>query len=393
MKKRITILTLTLSHGAVDFYVGLLAVVAPGLAQYLNIPIGDVVFLVGFAALANNLAQLPVGYIMGKRNMAWILPVAVLMASAPVFMGFAPGLPGLYALVVLGAIGTGVFHPEAALAAQDEAGEHSHMGIPIFMAGGAAIYAIGTPLSIKWTAWFGFSALAWFALPGILLGLLLLSQYRTLKRKHPSIVLRPRSKRVTKVQEGHMSYWPLLAVVICCSIANGVFVSTLSSHYELRFGPEARVWAGWVLMVWGISGAMASFVWTAMGKKYGMYRIVLVSQIVSAPLFLLLAWPASPVVGFFTALPFAFISPGAIFPVAVGMARNAAGLTQSLRTSITIGGTSALSAIAIMTGGRLLRGGMSSSFLLVTCAACSLVAVGLAIWQIATAKQDRAHGK
>ncbi len=382
IKQYFPILTLTAAHGAVDFYVGLLAVVAPGLAQYLGLTLGDIVFLVGAANLLNNICQPLTGWVMGKRNVAWILSLAVILASLPTFMGFATGLYSLALLVLLGSIGTGVYHPEAALSAHDEAGDNSHMGIPLFMAGGAAIYAAGTPLSIKWTEWFGFPALAWFALPGIVAGLILYFQYRDKKRKHPSIVLRPRSRRITQMSEGQMSYWPLLAVAICYGVANGLFISTLSSHYELMFGPSARVWAGWVLMGWGIAGSLASFLWAAKAARKGFYLLTLVTQALAVPLFLFMAWPTSPQAGFLISIPLAIISPGAVYPVAVSMARNAAGLTQALRTSLLMGGTSGLSSIAVMLAGGMLRNGMPSSHLLVFSAGCSLLAVLLAVWQL-----------
>lgn|GEM_PF-3095650 len=383
------IITLTIAHGAVDFYIGLLQVVAPGLAQYLNIPLGDIVFLIGVAALLNNIAQPTTGWIMGKRNMAWVLGLSVVTASLSTFMGYAGGIWPLAALAILGAIGTGVYHPEAALSAHDEAGEESSMGIPIFMAGGAAISAIGTPLAIKWSEWFGFPALAWFALPGLFTGFLLYAQYRNKRKAHPSIVLRPRSRRASKPTEGRMSYWPLLLVAICFGVANGLFVATLSSHYELRFGPTARVWAGWVLMGWGIAGSLASFLWTAKSTRRGFYFVSLCTQALAAPLFVLMAYPASPETGFFIALPLAIISPGAVYPVAVAMARNAAGLTQSLRTSLVMGGTSGLSSIAVMIAGGMIRRGMSSSYLMLFAAFCSLVAVLLSLWQLAAARAKK----
>ncbi|MCL2001765.1 MAG: MFS transporter [Planctomycetes bacterium] len=386
LKKRLPLLTLTVAHGFVDFYIYIPAVLAPGIAQYLGIPLGDVVFVAGAASLTNNVVQLPAGYAIGKRNTAWTLWLSVLLASFSTFVGFASGMASFVVLVMLGAIGTGAFHPEAALSAHDEAGQDSNMGIPVFIAGGAAIAAVSTPMSIKWSGWLGFPALAWFALPGSLAALALLLQYRPRKRGSPTGVLKPRSLRIGKAHAGRLSFWPLLAVAICLSIANGVFIYTLSSHYELIFGSGARIWSGWILMLCGMVGLLVSFVWTALAGKYGFFRVVLASQAAAAPLLLLLAWPASPASGFLIAVPLAFISPSSIFPVVIAMSRNAAGLTQGLRTGIVIGGTSGLSSIVVMTAGRLLRAGMPSSYLLMGCAACCLAATLLAGWQILAGK-------
>lgn len=381
------ILLLTFGHGAVDLYIGLLQVVAPGLSEYLKIPLGEVILLVGLGSLLNNTVQPVAGYLMGRRNLAWVLWVAVPLSALPVFMGYAGSYWPLAALILLGAVGTGLYHPEGALASHDASGEKAWLGVPLFMAGGAAITAVGTPLSIKISEQYGFPALAWLCVPGLLIGLLFLLQYRHRRKTHPSIVLRPRSRRVTRAQEGVLSYWPLLAVAICFGVGNGMFISLLASHYELIFGPESRMWSGWVLMVMGIVGSLSSFLWSAIAHKRGFYKIALLTQIVACPLFVLMAWPSSPEMGLLIAIPLSVVNPNSVYPVAVTMARNASGLTQGLRTSIMMGGTSGVASFAIMAAGALVARGMSSSYLVLFMAFCSLLAVVLSAWQLAVAKR------
>lgn len=215
------IILLTTGHGLVDSFGGLLQVLAPGLAAHLGIPLGQLVMLIGFAALVNNLIQPATGYIMGKRTLAWVLSVAILLSSLPVFMGFAGNIWILSALIILGAAGTGLYHPEAVLSSHDASGDHAHLGIPLFMAGGAAIYAIMTPLSIRITEAYGFPNLLWFLVPCFLVAFLFLIAYRKRKREHPSIVIRPRSKRITTVSQDTISYWPLLATGYSCAWQRG----------------------------------------------------------------------------------------------------------------------------------------------------------------------------
>ena len=390
LKRHYPILLLTAGHGAVDFYIGLLQVVAPGLAVYLGVPLGDLIMLVGISGLLNNIAQPVAGYIMGRKNLSWILWFSIALSALPAFMGLVPGFWSLAAIILLGAMGTGLYHPEGALSAHEATGEKAYLGVPLFMAGGAGIYAIATPLSIKLTETFGFPALAWTAVPGLIVAALFLFQYRERKRRHPSVVIRPRSKRVTKVQPGHMSFWPLLIVTSFFAVAGGMFIALLSSHYELTFGPEARTWAGWVLMVFGFAGSLCSFWWSAVAHKRGFYQVVLLTQALAFPLYGLMAFPPSAAAGFIVSIPLSIVSSNAVYAVAVTMARNAAGLTQALRTSLLMGGTAGLSSVAVMVSGALLRRGMPSSRLMLFIALCSLMAVLLSVWQLL---RQRAAGR
>lgn len=382
LKPHFPILLLTIGHGAVDSYLGLLPVLAPGLAAYMGIPLGDIVMLIGISALLNNMMQPLAGWIMGHRNLAWSLWFAVLLSSLPVWMGFMPNFFTLAIIIILGAMGTGLYHPEAALSASDVTGEKAYLGIPMFMAGGAAIYGLATPLCIKITETWGFKALGWLLIPGAIVAGLLYASYRRRKREHPSIVIRPRSRRMTRVQAGTISFWPLLAVGMCFAVGNGLFLSILSSHYELLFGEASREWSGWTLMVLGILGSVMSFVWSALGRRRGFYVMALGTQLVAFPLFLLMARPESAGWGFVMALPLSLVTPATVHPMAVGLARNAAGSTQALRTGLMMGATYGAASVAIMVAGVLLRRGVSSSWIVIFVACCSLAAALLSVWQL-----------
>jgi FSR family fosmidomycin resistance protein-like MFS transporter len=376
------IFLLTAGHGAVDSFGGMLAVLTPAAAMHVNAPLGDVVMLLGAIQLLTNLIQPVIGHVMTKRNLAWSLWFAVAVSCLPAFMGFAPDIWTLAALCILGAVGTGLYHPEGVLYAHDVTGEKAYLGIPMFMAGGAAIYAVATPLSIRLTETFGLKSVAWFVVPGLALAALFYWEYSGRRRAHPSIVARPRSMRRTKVVDSaHMSFWPLLAVGICFCIANGLFISVLSSHFELLYGPESRHWSGWVLMIMGVGASLSSFGWGALSKRFGFYGLAVVSQLVAVPLFLLMAHPLDPAAGFLFAVPLSLVTPAAIHPIGVMLSRNAAGSTQGMRTSLMVGGAYGLASIATMAAGVLMRRGVDSGYIIMFVAGCSATALLLSVWQ------------
>lgn len=376
------ILLLTCGHGAVDSYVGLLAALAPGVANLMNVPIGNVVMLVGVAALITNLSQPFAGKFMERQNVSWALWLTVLVSALPLFMGFVPNFTWLCVIVILGAFGTGFYHPEGVLSAHDATGDNAYLGIPLFMAGGVAIYSAVIPLSIWMTENLGFKSLAWLAIPGVLVALLFLSSYRRRRREHPSVVLRPRSRRVTTVQAGRLSFWPILAIGMCFCVGHGLLISIISTHYELTFGEHARYDAGYVLMVLGVVTSAASFGWSWLAKRHGFFPLALATQIVATPLLVLLARAPTPGLGVALTVPLALVAPAALHPVGIVLARDASGLSQSMRASLMLGGTYGASAVATMIAGVLVDRGLGSDRLVLFCAFCSFAAAIVAAWQV-----------
>lgn len=384
LKRNLPVLLLSIGHGTVDFYLSILQAVAPSLAVFLGLPLGQVVALVGIGSLVSNSAQPVIGYIMGNRNTAWVIWAGVALSLLPTFMGWSSGIVTLAILVFVGAVGTGIYHPEGVLAAHDASGDDAHFGIPLFMAGGSLMSAVAAPVAIYWVEYMGYPSMVILGIPGLLLALVLYLQYHNRRRKHPSVFIRPRSRRITKMEKGRMSFWPLWTVSVCFGIATALVFAILSSHYELSFGPTARAWAGWVLMVLGAGGAAASFLWGSLSKKYGYYRVVLLTQIVSVPLFVWLAYAGSPFSGFLAAIPLSIVAPGAVYPVSITYSKTASGVTQGLRTALAVGGTWGVAAIVVTMAGWLIERNTDSHKLLLISAAFSVVAVVLAAWQVAT---------
>ncbi len=385
-KAAFPILLLTFGHGAVDSYGGLLAAVAPGLAEFLKIPLGDLVMLVGLTSLINNLMQPCVGHIMGRYNLAWTLWLSVAVSALPCFMGWVSGFWMLVPLIVIGGLGTGMYHPEAVLTASDVSGKRAYLGVPLFMAGGAAVYGLFIPIAISVSERYGFPSLAVMILPGLLIAALLAHEYRKLRSAHPSVVIRPRSKRMTQVREGGISFWPLMGIGLCFCIGGGLFYSILASHYELVFGPSSRHWSGWILMVLGIGASLASFMWSWLSRRHNYYLVAMLTQLAAIPLFILMASPGREWLGLAIAIPLSVVMPTAMHPVGVMLSRNASGSTQAMRTSLMIGMNFGVASIMIMLAGWAIRQGMPSKYIVYFVALCSLVGAALALWQCVVTK-------
>ncbi|MDR1535697.1 MAG: MFS transporter [Planctomycetota bacterium] len=387
-----TLWVLTFGHAMADLYICILAAVAPGLSLFLDIPLGDLVILIGLGAVACNLASPISGWIMLRHNLAWILWFAIPLSALPAGMGFAPGYWPLAFMIVAGGFGTGLFHPEGALAANDASGEEAYLGVPFFMAGGAGGYAIGTLASIWISESLGFPALWIWIIPGLVSTALLIDQYRRRKRAHPSIVIRPRSKRITPVNGKNLPFWLIFAMSSLFCLGNGIYINLMTSHFEIRFGPGARTMAGWILLLTSLNGALASLVWSSLTNKYGFFRITLATQLLAFPLFIAMAYPVSPWLGLAAALPLSLLAPTSVYPLTIALARNASGLTQATRTALVMGGAGLVSALGVIAAGMLVRTGFSTGLLFLSAAGCSLAAALIAAGRIFRERRKNAAG-
>ncbi|MDR0362763.1 MAG: MFS transporter [Planctomycetota bacterium] len=376
VKTRFALILLSIAHGSVDFYVNLLQALAPAMAVHLDVPLGGIVALVGIGQFATNVVQPLAGLIMGRRNLSWIVWAGAALSVLPAFMGWVSGFWPLAALILIGAVGTGIFHPEGLLAAHDASGEEAHFGVPLFMAGGFFLSAVAAPVGIQWVERLGFKSMAVLAIPGLLIACSLLGAHRKRKREHPSIVVRPRSRRVARIEAGRLSFWPIFAMAACFSIATGLFFAILTSHYELKFGSEARAWAGWVILAMGGVGSLSSFFWGYVCRKKGYFAAVFLTMLAAAPLFFLLANAGSPAMGLAIAFPLSLIAPGALYPTSVNLSRNSAGLTQSLRAGLMVGGTWGAAAVVTVAVGVLIDRGVDTTYL-VAVSACACLLAGL----------------
>ncbi|MDR3210930.1 MAG: hypothetical protein LBU79_03325, partial [Planctomycetota bacterium] len=115
-------LILALAHGSVDFYLNIIQALVPSLARHLDVPLSRVIILMGVVQFIANFIQPAAGWLMGKRNLAGILWAGTLLAILPAGMGLTHSFGIVAVLVILGAVGTGIFHPEGVVSLHQAAG-------------------------------------------------------------------------------------------------------------------------------------------------------------------------------------------------------------------------------------------------------------------------------
>ncbi len=173
-------IVLSFAHAVNDSFTSFLAPLLPRIMERLDITIALASVLSMTLSIATSLPQPAVGYLSDRIGRRLFVIVGPLMTGAVLsLMGFAPSFAALMALLVVGGIGSALFHPPGvSLAARASDGRGSGVRFSVFSFGGTVGYAVGPLVAVAivgrrgleglWVAVFAAvvaSALVWALVP------------------------------------------------------------------------------------------------------------------------------------------------------------------------------------------------------------------------------------
>ncbi|MEJ2679395.1 MAG: MFS transporter [Gemmatimonadota bacterium] len=159
-----------LAHFTNDAYSAFLLPLLPRVMDRLGLSIALAATLAMTLSISASLIQPAMGYVadrFGRRPLVILGPLlsAVFMSS----IGVAPTFAVLMGLLVLGGIGSAMFHPPAAsMAARVSEGGRSGMRYSIFSFGGASGYAVGPMAAVAVVGLVGMQHMWLAMIPGLL---------------------------------------------------------------------------------------------------------------------------------------------------------------------------------------------------------------------------------
>ncbi len=172
-----TLVALTLTHTLVDASALLIAPLWPQLRERFHLGAAGLFVLFVFQSLPQSFSQLIFGYLrdrLATRCFVWLGPLTA--AAALTWIGEADGPWILCGLLLLGGMGIGAFHPEAAAAAGEAIPGQRARALSVFMFGGAMGLALGPLISGTVVSRYGLSGLVWVG-PPLLLAVLVLRRW------------------------------------------------------------------------------------------------------------------------------------------------------------------------------------------------------------------------
>src|SRR5215469_15876158 len=177
MADRLGLTLLTIAHLANDINQGALPALIPWLILHRHLSLAAAASLVLAANLLGSLVQPLFGYISDKKSTSWVIPAAMVLATAGTAMiGLSHTLPLMLAGAVISGFGVAAFHPEASRFSNYFAGAKRASGMSLFTVGGYLGFAVGPIVVTPLIALFGLNGTAFLIIPALIVACFLVAE-------------------------------------------------------------------------------------------------------------------------------------------------------------------------------------------------------------------------
>jgi len=171
MSRYLPLICLALAHTLVDTCANIVEPLWPSLKKIYGLAsVGALSLAFVVQSMPTSLSQAFFGYLRDRRSTAWLLwlgPLVGVVCMASIGLTDSRMLLGI--LLLLGGIGIGAFHPEAAVAAGRALPEHRTRALSVFMLGGAIGLGLGPTLSGAIVSTWGMQGLIYLIPPMVVL--------------------------------------------------------------------------------------------------------------------------------------------------------------------------------------------------------------------------------
>ena len=160
---------IAVAHGLNDAYAAFLHPLLPRIMANLGLSVALAATLSMTFSVSQSLLQPLAGYAADRIGPRVFVVAGPLMSGVFLsLMGWAPNLPLLLLLLVLGGLGSAVFHPPgASFAARVGEGAGSGLRFSVFSFGGAVGFSLGPLIAVALVSWGGLTGLAWAMVPAL----------------------------------------------------------------------------------------------------------------------------------------------------------------------------------------------------------------------------------
>lgn len=341
------------AHVVDDLYQGVVPALLPFLVAERHYTYAAVSGLTLAATVLSSVAQPAFGWWTDRRPRPWLIPSGMVVAAVGVALaGLTSGYLLTWLAVALSGLGIAAFHPEAARAARQAAGD-SNQAMSVFALGGNAGFALGSLLTTPVLLLFGLPGTVLLAAPALVMAVVLLARLQTVLHGPTG------SPRTTSLPVG-ADDWPAFARLTAVVVVRSVLFFGLASFLALYFIDEldaSPAQGGAALTTFLLAGAAGTLLGGAAADRYGRLAAVRGGFALTVPGLLGLVLSQDLMAGFaFTAvtgvamfLPFGvFVALGQDYlPHRIG---TASGVTVGL--AVSVGGlfSPLLGALADTTG-------------------------------------------
>lgn len=289
-------------HFAIDILNSSIAIILTAVAADFDLSVSQIGLAAMLYTFAASLTQPLFGILVDKLNGRWITGLGVLWtmtfyALAP----FMPNYPALVTCLVIGALGSGAFHPAGMINATMAGGSYPTTATSIFFVLGQVGLAVGPVLTGVLIQRYGLAAMPYMALamtPAVLYALAALRHpyAEEMPAAAPAVsastvsapaasapVAPPAATGSAPGRTARSGLYVALAFVLLISLRSTTQQSfvTLLPRYFADQGYTPAMY-GTMLSVLGLAGALGTFVGGYLGDRYNRRMVIFASMTLGA---------------------------------------------------------------------------------------------------------------
>lgn len=328
---RVRLAVLTLLHFSIDFYTGFRGPIIPTLQNHLSVSLAHIIYLTSLCGIVVNAVQPTFGAFIARKGFPLILVIGPVMATVMSLVGLTDSFVVTAVIFGIAALGIGLVHPEAAMAANDISSRRLGLGMSIFMSGGYFGFSSGSLVAAWWAQEFGLRYFWLLGIPGVLVAVLV---YLTKLHKYRAHV----ASNSEETNKGTHSFWPVFIMGLMLATNIVILMNFFTVYIVKKFGSDYQAFAGSGLFCFGIAGALGGCFWGHMSEGRSRVLMILLATLIALPFtytFFMLE-NTSLIILWLIVMG---LTMGACFPITVILAQSARQFTRVLRTGLAIGGT------------------------------------------------------
>jgi FSR family fosmidomycin resistance protein-like MFS transporter len=324
---------LALIHTLVDGYAQVVTPLWPRFTKELELAPWSFTLLYTVWQLSTSVSQPVFGYCGDRIRSRWLVGLGPALAITCLsLVGWAGGPVALAVLLLVGGLGIGAFHPEAAVGVVEAGGTRPTNAVAVFVFGGMLGLGLG-PLVSGWLAVrYGPQCLIWTALPALaLLGLLFWLH-------HPAGHVHPHSESRCSLTDALQGRW--LSTVLLLTVATLRIVPVLGIPLALAFWLDqlgvSADGIGRVQSLFLLSGGLGTLVCPLFVRPGREIAGLLGTSLPAACCMVLLTWSHHPVAYYVGLVGSGFFLQGAI-PLLIAYSQRLLPQGRRLAASLTLG--------------------------------------------------------
>lgn len=275
----------SLNHFTVDAYTSMLTPLWPAIMTIFSLSQGTTAFIAASLGVIVVFIQ-PIGAILGIKFGEKRMQIISILLTA-IFMpliGVVNSLALVIIFLILGRIGNGFFHPNAAAFVGKMGFNREHTAMSLFSIGGSLGGAIMPVIIVWYVELFGFHSMYLLTLFGLIVAIISILYLPTFKESADHVEQIPglglKDSLSVKGVKG------LVSVIVLRSLALMMF-SNLLPLYLKQMG-QSLVWGGYFLTFSTLAGTVGNYLGAILSDKIGPKNVNVLSIFAALPFALVL---------------------------------------------------------------------------------------------------------